>query len=226
MLIDLHAHTRPISWDSDLTPDKLVELAKAAGLDGVCLTEHDAFWDPADAAALSRKCDLLVLPAIELNTEIGHVLTYGLDRFEWGMHRIDKLAEMVEAAGGVMIAAHPYRRYMPWYYLEEDELDAALQRAARNPAFKRCAALEAVHGRASPEQNDFSRRLCELLGMPGTGGSDAHQPAQVGRCATRFERPVRDLASLVRELKAGRFQAVQLREETTETGAARHPRPR
>jgi len=226
MLIDLHAHTQPISWDSDLTPDQLVELAKAAGLDGVCLTEHDAFWDPADVAALARKHSFLVLPGAELNTEIGHVLVYGLDRFEWGMHRIEKLAETVEAAGGAMIAAHPYRRYMPWYYLEEDDLNATLQRALRNTAFKRCVALETAHGRASPEQNDFSRRLCDLLGMRGAGGSDAHQPSHVGRCATRFERRISDLAGLVEELKAGRFEAVSLRDDASQSGRARHPRPR
>ena len=226
MLIDLHTHTRPISWDSSVTPDELIERSKAAGIDGVCLTEHDYFWDPEDLRALARRHDFLVLPAIEINTEDGHILVYGIDRYVYGMHRSQELAAHVERAGGVMVAAHPYRRYMPWYYLEEDDMNAALQRALRNPAFKRCVALETAHGRASPEQNDFSRRLCELLGMPGTGGSDAHQQSHVGRCATRFERRISDLAGLVQELKAGRFQAVSLRDDPSQSGRARHPRPR
>ena len=33
MLIDLHTHTYPLSWDSRLSPDELVERSKAAGLD-------------------------------------------------------------------------------------------------------------------------------------------------------------------------------------------------
>jgi predicted metal-dependent phosphoesterase TrpH len=212
MLIDLHAHTRPISWDSDLTPDELVESAKAAGLDGICLTEHDLFWEPAEARALGERHSFLVLPAVELNTENGHILVYGLDEYEYGMHIIGRLAAMVEAADGVMIAAHPYRRYMRWHYLDEKDLPPALERAARNPAYRRCVALETRHGRANQQQNAFSEMLSDLLGLPGTGGSDSHQRDHVGRCATLFEREVRDIRDLIGELKAGRFQAVDRRD--------------
>ena len=210
MLIDLHAHTRPISWDSDLTPDELVESAKAAGLDGICLTEHDYFWEPAEARALAERHSFLVLPAVELNTENGHILAYGLEEYEYGMHRIGQLAATVAAADGVMIAAHPYRRYMHWYHLEDREFHTALERAAHNPAYPQCVALEVLHGRANPQQNAFSKMLCDLLDLPGTGGSDAHKRDHVGRCATRFQREIRDLRDLIGELKAGRFQAVDL----------------
>jgi len=54
MLIDLHTHTLPLSDDSELTPDELIEHAKSAGLDAICLTEHDAFWNDDDIAALRR----------------------------------------------------------------------------------------------------------------------------------------------------------------------------
>jgi predicted metal-dependent phosphoesterase TrpH len=46
MLIDLHTHTRPLSHDSLLSPDELIEAAKAAGLDAICVTEHDFAWEP------------------------------------------------------------------------------------------------------------------------------------------------------------------------------------
>ena len=49
MLIDLHTHTHPLSHDSLLSPDELIEAAKAAKLAGVCLTEHDFFWDHTEA---------------------------------------------------------------------------------------------------------------------------------------------------------------------------------
>jgi predicted metal-dependent phosphoesterase TrpH len=211
MLIDLHTHTRPISWDSDLTPDQLIDLSKAAGLDGVCFTEHDYFWDGAECRALAERHDFLVLPGVEVNTEDGHLLVFGLQKYQYGMHRIEQLTSMVDAAGGAMIAAHPYRRYMPWYHLDEPDLEKALSRALANPAYKHCVALEAWHGRAAPQQNAFSQRLCERLEMRASGGSDAHQPPHVARCATRFERPVRTLEELIAELKAGRFQGVDLR---------------
>ena len=215
MLIDLHSHTDPISWDSSLTPDQLIELSQQAGVDGVCFTEHDYFWDATECAELAKKHNFLVLPAIEVNTEHGHVLAYGLTKYKFGMHRVEQLAAMVEADGGVMIAAHPYRRYMPWYHLESDDLQRSLEKAMMNPAYKRCVALETAHGRGAPSQNEFSEKLREMLGMRGTGGSDAHQPDHVGRCVTRFERRITSLADLIAELKAGRFEPVELRPGNT-----------
>ena len=213
MLIDLHAHTNPISWDSALTPDEMIDLCKQAGLDGVCFTEHDYFWDAAACAELAKKHDFLVLPGIEVNTENGHILAYGLTRYRFGMHHVAQLAAMVAEEGGVMIAAHPYRRYMPWYELDGADLEHALERAIANPAYGHCVSLETLHGRASPQQNEFSERLRQTLGMRGNGGSDAHQANQVGRCATRFERRIASIADLVEELRAGRFEPVDLRED-------------
>lgn len=211
MLIDLHCHTNPISWDSRLTPDELIDLSKKAGFDGVCLTEHDYFWDVHECAALATEHNYLVLPGIEVNTENGHILAYGLTHYRFGMHRVAQLAEMVDEDGGVMVAAHPYRRYMPWYEMSEAELERGLEKAAKNPAYGYCVALETHHGRAAPQQNDFSERLRQRLGMAATGGSDAHQPSQVGRCATRFQSDISSLEELIAELRAGRFEPVDCR---------------
>ena len=82
MLIDLHTHTRPYSWDSYLAPDDLIERSRAAGLDGICLSEHDYLWDPDDVAALAKRHNYVVLPAIEINTDDGHILVYGNDHAE------------------------------------------------------------------------------------------------------------------------------------------------
>ena len=61
MLIDLHTHTYPKSDDSFIGVDELIERAKQEGLDGICLTEHDAFWSVDEALDLSRKHEYLVI---------------------------------------------------------------------------------------------------------------------------------------------------------------------
>ena len=210
MLIDLHTHTRPLSWDSYLHPDELVERSKAAGLDGICLSEHDFFWKPEDVADLAKRHDFLVLPAIEINTDDGHILAYGLSKYVYGMHRSHELAHHIEEAAGAMVAAHPYRRQLPWHVRSDRDYEEALVRAARNAAYGYCVALEAINGRGTAKENEFSQRLCEQMGMPGTAGSDAHARVDIGRCATRFERDVRTLDDLIEELKAGRFEPVDL----------------
>ena len=107
MLIDLHAHTSLESWDSTLTPDELVEGAKAAGLDGLCLTEHDQFWDLRRAEELAKRHDFTIIPGCEITTEEGHVLVFGIDSYVYGMHRVPFLREYVDRAGGVLLVVHP-----------------------------------------------------------------------------------------------------------------------
>src|SRR5690606_11981414 len=179
---DLHAHTRRHSWDSDLSPDELVELSKRAGLDGVCLTEHDFFWDAAEAAELARRHNFLVLPGVEINTEDGHILCFGLSEYRYGMHRVRELAEHVQKAGGAMIAAHPYRRQAPWKPESPEEYRNALAKACANPAYTACWAIERINGRGSDAENAFSAAVCEGVGLAQTAGSDAHAAADIGRC--------------------------------------------
>ncbi|MDO8615397.1 MAG: PHP domain-containing protein [Dehalococcoidia bacterium] len=219
MLIDLHTHTYPLSHDSLLSADELIEAAKAAGLDGVCLTEHDFFWEPAAVAALAKRHRFLVLPGIEVNTEHGHIVAFGLERYVYGMHRVHELAALVEAAGGVMIAAHPYRRQLPFELRHEGAPEAwceALERAVANDAYRHVHAVETHNGRGSGRENEFSREICGRLGLPAVAASDSHDRRDVGRCATEFEREVSGLEGLIAELKAGRFRPRVLREELRE----------
>ena len=212
VLIDLHNHTFPLSWDSLLAPDELAVKAKEAGLDALCLTEHDQFWDPVDAHELGRKHGLLVLPGCEITTEDGHMLAYGLNHYAYGMHRVPFLKEEIEAAGGVMIVAHPYRRSFreeegPWV----PSYDEQIEKAGQNQALNLAVAVEVVNGRGTARQNRFSADVAALRGMKAAAGSDSHRVDDIGACATEFSRPVGDMAALVTELRAGRFRPVTLR---------------
>jgi hypothetical protein len=109
-----------------------------------------------------------------------------------------------------MVAAHPYRRQMPWYMDNERDYQDALVRASKNPAYGHCAALEKLNGRGTVKENQFSAALCEFMQMPGTAGTDSHSRSDIGRVATNFERDIHDIYELIAELKAGRFEAVDL----------------
>ncbi len=210
MLIDLHTHTQPLSHDSDLAPDDLIEDAKAAGLDAVCLTEHDFVWDPEQLRQLARRHAFTVLHGMEVNTDDGHFLAFGLDRYVYGMHRTAELARLVDEAGGALVAAHPYRRQLPFELRDEGDWTEPLERAVANPAYRHVCAIETLNGRGSERENAFSQALGERLGLPAVAASDAHQRSDVGRCATAFQRDIADVRDLVRELKAGRFHPVAL----------------
>ena len=212
LLIDLHLHTYPKSDDSFMGADELIEAAKSKGLDGICLTEHDAFWSPEEVAALSFKHDFLVLPGCEINTDAGHVLVFGLKEYVFGFHKIDFLRTALEQNGALAIAAHPYRRRFLEDPGRQPEARAEmLQRAGNDSMFEFCHAIETVNGRGTPSQNCFSQVLGEQLGIKTTGGSDAHKLEQLGTAATRFECPITGLGDLIQELREGRFEAVDMR---------------
>lgn len=211
MLIDLHAHTWPRSHDSVLNPDDLIVRAKQAGLDAIVFTEHDTVWDHKSIEELRAKHNFLVLAGVEISTDDGHILAFGIDKYVFGMHRSRELASYTERAAGALVAAHPYRRQMPWFSRSDEEYQGALEKASRNPAYQYVQALEELNGRGSDKENEFSRKLCEMMALPGTAGTDSHAVSDVGKCATYFEREVHDERELIVELKARRCYAVDLR---------------
>lgn len=211
MLIDLHCHTRPLSHDSSLTADELIDVAKAAGLDGVCLTEHDFFWEPDEARDLARRHDFTVIPGVEINTEDGHFIVFGLHRYVYGMHRTGELAALVESAGGAIIAAHPYRRQLPFELRQSGDWTEALHRTADNPAYAHVCAMESYNGRGSERDNAFAAALVERLGLPAVAASDCHEPRDVGVCATEFRGPISSLGDLIAALRSADFAPALLR---------------
>ena len=204
-----------MSDDSFMAPDELVEAAKSAGLDGICLTEHDAFWPAEEISALSSRHNFLVLPGSEINTDAGHVLAFGLSSYVFGFHKLSFLEAAACKAGAVLIAAHPYRRRFIEEAAQEPEARAEmLARAGADPLFKLCDAIEGINGRGTSEQNRFSQDLGKFLGAGVTAGSDAHRPMHLGAAATYFPGSVQNLDDLKRELKAGRFQMADLAKDS------------
>lgn len=210
MIIDLHIHTRVGSDDSFIEIPDLVHRARRSGLDGVCITDHDWFWRRETVDAFRREHDFLILPGVEMSTDDGHMLVFGLDHYQFGMHRTANLKAAVDEVGGVMVMAHPYRRNLRW----DEEVEAGVARYSRNPVFQHVGIVETHNGRSNDRQNAFSRGVCERLRLRATGGSDAHQITEIPTGATLFEKQVSSLEDLIRELKAGRFRPVDLRRDS------------
>ena len=207
MLIDLHAHSYPGSDDSLLRIEELITEAKRTGLDGLCLTEHDMFWDVQHLQALSREFDFPLFPGCEVTTDEGHLLVFGLQEYVFGMHRAEFVRNLIHEAGGAIIAAHPYRRQ---FKQEEARSRVAYERmltqAYQDQRLYYAHGVEVLNGRGSEEENTFAQEICVRYNLTGAGGSDAHRPGDVGSCATRFLKPVHTLEALVKALRGGLFQ--------------------
>jgi len=81
VLIDLHVHST--ASDGTDTPAEVMEVAKAAGLDVVALTDHDSAAGWADASTAARRLGLTLLPGAEISCQLDgigvHMLAYLYD---------------------------------------------------------------------------------------------------------------------------------------------------
>jgi len=212
LIIDLHNHSSVGSADSIIKPEELVERAKQMGLDAICITEHGN--KKAKVSEFSKNHDFLVLGGIEASTDLGDILVFGVGSFPRNIIQAADLRRFVEQASGVMIAAHPFRydySQKPWLPLP---LPLTVEEACQRPIFRLVDAVEAVNGFATQIDVDFCREVSCQLGFRTTGGSDAHNPEQIGCCVTIFENEIGSEEDLVRELKKGKFRAEDRRPET------------
>ncbi len=169
-----------------------MRAARMRGLDGVCITEHDALWPTDEIDRLASEMNFLVLRGMEVTTEVGHVLVFGIAQHRSEMATLAELHRIVRDEGGLMFLAHPSRRYGS---LPPDDLSAVFD------------SVEAQNGTEGVLQNDNAARLARDLRLPGIGGSDAHSVREVGVCATEFGASIGDEASFIAALRGGAYHA-------------------
>jgi predicted metal-dependent phosphoesterase TrpH len=212
VILDLHVHTNVGSPDSNLSPLALIQQGKAVGLDGVVVTEHDRAWDVALARQLARDHDFLILCGMEVSTDLGHILVYGLAEYVSGIIYAETLRRVVDRVGGLMFAAHPFRRaFFQTNGRFEAQPPLSVQQAAERALVQLVDGLEIYNGATGQRENGLAEAVGAYAGLRGIGGSDAHSELGLGCCATQFERRIRTEAELIEELRAGRFRAVNRR---------------
>lgn len=211
MLFDLHIHTAVGSSDSGLTMEHLLKEARARGLTGVAITEHNRQWKLGDWPEKARRAGLVLCHGLEASCREGHFLVFGLpaevsaddlNRLAGtaeALPSIARLAPAVRNLGAVVVAAHP-------------RLGCYGGGSYARPRRDGISAIEVLNGSSEGELFEFvaARTLAESHRLPTTGGSDAHSAGSVGKYVTRFEEPLRDTAGLVAALRRGRFHPVAL----------------
>ncbi|MCD6272502.1 MAG: PHP domain-containing protein [Deltaproteobacteria bacterium] len=207
-IIDLHVHTSPASPCSSADVNLLIEEAKRIGLDGICLTDHNFVWEPAEVEELRQRHDFLVLAGNEITTDQGDMLVFGLSRDIKGIIRLKDLRDEVDRAGGFLIAAHPFRGFLTFGI---GELGLSAEKAMQRPLFKYVDALEVMNGKVTEKENLFAAEVAHGLGLPATGGSDAHEVSETGLYATRFLEKIKGERDLITALKSGKYMSVEYR---------------
>ena len=180
-----------------MTPTELVRRAKWIGLDGVCITDHNQVWDREIIRRLGRDNDIVVIGGVEVSTEEGDILAYGLHRSVREVYEIEQLRMLVDEAGGVMVAAHPFRGEFAASGNSPD-----IDQRKKQDIFRYLDGLEVYNGLADNTECKFTQEVARSLNLAETGGSDAHAILGVGRCFTICEDAIgseEDLIAVIRE---------------------------
>jgi len=196
MIFDLHIHQEANSNDSKLNIEEVIKDAKAVGLDGVCITDHDDLGLRPYAEELSRKYDLTIIVGVEIFTLDGDLLCYGIDEMPKERMSAKDTIDFVHKRGGICIAAHPYRHNNRGL----KDLITTLN----------LDAVEAFNGRTDAYSNQKALEFSLLQGLPVTGGSDAHSVGEIGNFATQFDQPIACEADFIAAVKSKHFRPISL----------------
>lgn len=82
MRIDLHCYTK-YSHDNFLEPSTVIQEAVERGLDGACSTEHHSLEASREIKRLSVPEGIRDFRGVEVSTDQGHLLVYGLRDDTW-----------------------------------------------------------------------------------------------------------------------------------------------
>lgn len=215
MKIDLHLHTLYGSSCAYMDPDQLIQQAKLMGLDGVCITEHNQLWDKGAIERLRDKHNFLVIGGVEVSTDLGEILVFGLHQSVLQVYDAVQLRAMVDEVDGVMVMAHPFRsepELFSRFDVPDSKLDSRLikkiQKVGTRPVFYLLDGLEIYNGRAGLNETAFTAAVAQYVNLPGTGGSDAHAILGVGACYTVFEEKIDNERDLINQIKQRRFWGV------------------
>src|SRR3954466_12048468 len=178
---DLHTHTF-FSGDGVSSPEELITAARAKGLNGIAITDHNTC--DADEYLLQKKVmredgmpvgDFLIIPGVEVTTAEGHLLCIGAtlpNPAKLKGRPAREICDLIHERGGLAIPPHPYdlfRAGIRFSVLETLPIDAI-------EVFNAATTLR--------RYNRYAFKYAQERGLPMTAASDAHHAAAVGTAYT------------------------------------------
>jgi predicted metal-dependent phosphoesterase TrpH len=184
---DLHIHTT-YSSDSTIQPKTLVEkLVAHSFIKVAAVTDHDTVEGLSVTQKLAAAYpDILIIPGVEISTAEGDLLILGTEETPPKPWTVEGVLDFAQDTDCVSVVAHPYREY-------------GMGDLARN---YKVDAIEVLNGVSSPSSNKLAQDLAKSMALPGTAGSDAHNPSELFTVYTEIQASL-DIDEILKALKKG-----------------------
>jgi len=183
-LADLHIHTI-YSYDGTASVHAVLRRAYQIGLDVIAITDHDEIAGSLKALELAPNYGLEVVPAIEVTTAEGDLLTLNVtEKIQRNLSLIETVLKVREL-GGFCIAPHPMAGGMGMKSLSA----YSILKALHNPeGAQTLIAIETYNATAIDKMsNHYAGVLADQLNITQTASSDAHVVEAIGLGATEFD---------------------------------------
>jgi predicted metal-dependent phosphoesterase TrpH len=186
IVIDPHIHTNS-SPDSSITPNQLLDGMLATGINAIAVTDHDTMEGYKRLKHNYAFREFLIIPGIEVTTDMGDIIVLGLEDPPISKDA-NLLIDRAHEAGGLIVAPHPF--------------DGSRVSLGGRCGTLRVDLIEIANGKCLGDSNRQAKEFSSLLGLPGIGGSDAHEKGQIGSVFNLLECE-RSLDSVLEGLRRG-----------------------
>jgi predicted metal-dependent phosphoesterase TrpH len=197
MRVDLHCHTR-YSGDSLTSCDALLRWMDRRGLEVVAITDHNTIAGALDFYAQAPDRFLV---GEEIKTPQGELLALFIEEEVPPGLSLQETIARVRTQGGVVGASHPLDRVRA----------EAIGREMLEAIHEQLDFVEVFNARTLfPADNRLAQELAAGWGLPGSAGSDAHAPREIGQTYVEmapFDGPESFLDSLARGQVGGRLSS-------------------
>jgi hypothetical protein len=140
----------------------------------------------------AEESGVIFIPGVEISANGAHILAFDIEEVIPPGLSIQETVERIHEQGGFAVIAHPYSIFRTWVSFMETK-------GAGFDAVEVANATQFPYGMMLEKNED----LAERLGLPKTGGSDAHIPRTVGRAYTILEAATRDVKGVISAIKGG-----------------------
>jgi predicted metal-dependent phosphoesterase TrpH len=170
-----------------MKPKKILRIAKARGLDGIVICDHNTIKGGLEAEEINKDKNFTVIVAAEIATNAGDVTGIFLTK-EIESRMFDDVVDEIKQQGGKVILNHPYIGH------DLSKID-----------FSKIDYIEGYNSRLDEEHNNMAIELAKKHNIPIIAGSDAHLYAEIANCKTTV-----DNLDLLNPLKCEYKQSRQL----------------
>ncbi len=172
--VELHTHTF-YSKDSLTSLETMIETCRKRGIDRIAITDHNT---AEGALALAKLAPDLIIPGEEIMTPQGEILAFFVrETISPGLSPAETIRRLRDQ-GAVISVSHPYDRLRKGAWEEGDLLKIV----------DLVDAIEVFNARCIYAQDNVKAlAFAQAHNKPGTVGSDAHIPYEVGRATLQMQ---------------------------------------